>query len=40
MVDKKLRLDGYERDYSQNLGLAEQAIKELKKLKNTDLVLI
>jgi predicted nucleotidyltransferase component of viral defense system len=40
MVDKKLRLDGYERDYSQNLGLSEQAIKELKKSKNTDLVLI
>jgi hypothetical protein len=40
MVDKKLRLDGYERDYSQNLGLSEQAIKELKKLTNTDLVLM
>jgi predicted nucleotidyltransferase component of viral defense system len=40
MVDKKLRLDGYERDYSQNLGLSEQAIKELKKSTNTDLVLM
>jgi predicted nucleotidyltransferase component of viral defense system len=40
MVDKKLRLDGYERDYSQNLGLSEQAIKELKKSINTDLVLM
>jgi len=40
MVDKKLRLDGYERDYSQNLGLSEQAIKELKRSTNTDLVLM
>lgn len=40
MVDKKLRLDGYERGYSQNLGLSEQAIKELKKSTNTGLVLM
>ena len=40
MVDKKLRLDGYERDYSQNLGLSEQAIKELKKSTSIDLVLM
>ena len=40
MVDKKLRLDGYERDYSYNLGLSEQAIKELKRSINTDLILM
>lgn len=40
MVDKKLRLDGYERDYSQNLGLSEQVIKELKRSINANLVLM
>lgn len=40
MVDKKLRLDGYERDYSNNLGLSEQVIKELKRSINTNLVLM
>ena len=40
MVDKKLRLDGYERDYSHNLGLSEQAIKELKRSINANLVLM
>lgn len=40
MVDKKLRLDGYERDYSHNLGLSEQAIKELKRSMDTSLVLM
>ena len=40
MVDKKLRFDGYERDYSHNLGLSEQAIKELKRSMDTSLVLM
>jgi len=40
MVDKKLCLDGYERDYSHNLGLSEQAIKELKRSINANLVLM
>ena len=40
MVDKKLRLDGYKRDYSHNLGLSEQAVKELKRSINTNLVLM
>jgi len=40
MVDEKLRLDGYERDYSHNLGLLEQAIKELKRSINVNLVLM
>ena len=40
MVDKKLRLDGYERDYSQNLGLSEQAIQELKRSIDASLVLM
>jgi len=40
MVDKKLRLDGYEWDYSRNLGLSEQAIKELKRSMDTSLVLM
>jgi len=40
MVDKKLRLDGYERDYSNNLGLSEQVIKELKRSINANLVLM
>ena len=40
MVDKKLRFDGYERDYSHNLGLSEQAIKELKRSMYENLVLM
>ena len=40
MVDKKLRFDGYERDYSHNLGLSEQAIKELKRTMYENLVLM
>jgi hypothetical protein len=40
MVDKKLRLDGYERDYSNNLGLSEQVIKELKRSMYENLVLM
>ena len=40
MVDKKLWFDGYERDYSHNLGLSEQAIKELKRSINANLVLM
>ncbi|MBU4227081.1 nucleotidyl transferase AbiEii/AbiGii toxin family protein [bacterium] len=40
MVDKKLCLDGYERDYSHNLGLSEQVIKELKRSINANLVLM
>ena len=38
MVDKKLRLDGYERDYSHNLGLSELVIKELKRSMVASLV--
>ncbi len=38
MVDKKLQLDGYERDYSYNLGLSEQVIKELKRSMVASLV--
>ena len=40
MVDKKLGLDGYERNYSHNLGLSEQTIKELKRSIDTNLVLM
>jgi len=40
MVDEKLRLDGYEWDYSHNLGLSEQAIKELKRSMGASLVLM
>ena len=40
MVDKKLRLDGYERDYSHNLGLPDQVIKELKRSIDANLVLM
>jgi len=35
MVNEKLRLDGYARDYSRNLGLSDAAIQELKRtIKN------
>lgn len=35
-----LFFDGYERDYSNNLGLSEQVIKELKRSINANLVLM
>lgn len=38
LVDKKLQFDGYEKDYSCNLGLSGQAIKELKRSIETNLV--
>lgn len=38
MVNEKLRLDGYEKDYSHNLGLSDQAIKELKRVSESDLM--
>ena len=37
MVNEKLRLDGYTRGYSHNLGLSDQAIQELKRTVKTDL---
>ena len=37
IVNKKLQLDGYTRDYSHNLGLSEQAIQELQRAIKTDL---
>ncbi len=37
MVNEKLRLDGYARGYSHNLGLFDQAIQELKRTVKTDL---
>ncbi|MDP8216179.1 MAG: nucleotidyl transferase AbiEii/AbiGii toxin family protein, partial [Candidatus Kaelpia imicola] len=37
MVNKKLSLDGYKRDYSYNLGLSGQAIEELKRIRDKDL---
>ena len=37
LVNKKLKLDGYERDYSYNLGLSDQAIEELKRVSESDL---
>jgi predicted nucleotidyltransferase component of viral defense system len=40
MVDKKLRFDGYKKDYSYNLGLSEQAIQELKRSINANLILM
>ena len=40
MVDEKLQLDEYERDYSHNLGLSEQAIKELERSIDANLVLM
>jgi len=38
LVNKKLKLDNYRRDYSYNLGLAKNVIKELKRISQTDLV--
>ena len=37
LVNKKLKLDGYEGDYSFNLGLSAQAIEELKRISGSDL---
>jgi predicted nucleotidyltransferase component of viral defense system len=37
LVNKKLELDNYKGDYSNNLGLPEKAIKELKRISQTDL---
>ncbi|MBU1007323.1 MAG: nucleotidyl transferase AbiEii/AbiGii toxin family protein [Candidatus Omnitrophica bacterium] len=37
MVNEKLRLDGYMRDYSRNLGLQDAAIEELKRTLKGDL---
>jgi len=37
LVNKKLKLDGYERDYSRSLGLSDQAIGELKRVSESDL---
>ncbi len=37
IVDKKLQQDGYTRDYSNNLGLTDQAIQELKRTMSSDL---
>ena len=34
---EKFRLDGYTRDYSHNLGLSDQAVRELKRTIKTDL---
>ncbi len=37
LVNKKLEIDGYEGDYSYNLGLSDQAIEELKRISESDL---
>ncbi len=37
LVNKKLKFDGYKRDYSYNLGLSDQAIGELKRISESDL---
>jgi Uncharacterized conserved protein len=38
IVNEKLRLDGYKRDYSYNLGLSDHAIRELKRTIKSDLI--
>ena len=38
LLDKKLRFDGYRKDYSYNLGLSEQMIEELKNSIDISLV--
>jgi predicted nucleotidyltransferase component of viral defense system len=38
LLDKKLRFDGYEKDYLYNLGLSEQMIEELKNSIDTNLI--
>lgn len=38
LVNKKLKLDVFEGDYSHNLGLSDQAIKELKRISESDLI--
>lgn len=37
LVNKKLEFDNYKGDYLYNLGLSEKAIKELKRISQTDL---
>lgn len=37
LVNKKLKFDGYKRDYAHNLGLSDQAIGELKRISESDL---
>jgi predicted nucleotidyltransferase component of viral defense system len=37
LVDKKLELDGFNNDYSHNLGLSDNEIVELKRIIQTDL---
>ncbi len=38
IVNEKLRLDGYKRDYSHNLGLSDYDIIEMKRTIKTDLI--
>jgi len=38
LVNKKLEIDNYKGDYSNNLGLSKNAIKELQRISLTDLV--
>jgi predicted nucleotidyltransferase component of viral defense system len=38
LTNKKLELDGYKKDYSYNLGLSNQAVKELKRISQSDLI--
>jgi hypothetical protein len=38
LTNKKLELDKYKGDYSYNLGLSDQAIKELKRISHSDLI--
>lgn len=38
LVNEKLKFDGYKGDYFYNLGLSDQAIKELKRISKSDLI--
>ena len=38
LTNKKLELDKYKGDYSYNLGLSDQAVKELKRISHSDLI--
>ncbi len=38
LTNKKLELDKYKGDYSYNLGLSDQAVKELKRISLSDLI--
>ena len=38
IVNKKLKFDDYEKDYSHNLGLSSQQIDELKRISESDLM--